>query len=143
MTEPKAGGSQTSSLEADGFAGPLRDCPASPNCVCTQASRTAQHMPAIAFSGTAAEAIAALVEEITNWPRTRIVSRKSNYLHITVRTWLFRFVDDVEFLADEETHLLHFRSASRVGYSDLGVNRRRMEKVSNRISKLLTAPRPA
>lgn len=143
MTEPKADSFQTSSLPADVFDGPLRDCPASPNCVCTQASRAAQHMPAIAFSGTAAAAIAALVEEITNWPRTRIVSRKSNYLHVTVRTRLFRFVDDVEFFAEEDAHLLHFRSASRLGYSDLGVNRRRMENLSNRISKLLTAARPA
>ena len=50
-----------------------------------------------------------------------------NYLHVECRSFWFRFVDDVEFLIDPEQKLIQFRSASRVGYSDLGVNRRRME----------------
>jgi len=138
-----APGSSPNSPEPDGYPGPLRDCPASPNCVCTQASRSDQRMPAIAFTGTAPAVIELIAEDIVNWPRTRIVSHKSNYLHLTVTTWLFRFVDDVEFLADEDTHLLHFRSASRLGYSDLGANRRRMKKLSNRLSKLLGSPSSA
>jgi uncharacterized protein (DUF1499 family) len=138
MTERDSGNSITSP-EPDAYQGPLGDCPASPNCVCTQASRNEQRMPAIAFTGTAAAVIEIIAEDIARWPRTRIVSHKSNYLHLTVATKWLRFVDDVEFLADEETHLLHFRSASRLGYSDLGVNRRRMKKLSNHLSKLLVS----
>lgn len=139
MTEPDTGSSLTN-LEPNVYPSPLRDCPASPNCVCTQASRSEQRMPAIAFTGTAAAAIEIIAEDIAHWPCTQIVSHKSNYLHLTVRTKLFRFVDDVEFWADDETHLLHFRSASRLGYSDLGVNRRRMKKLSHHLSKLLGSP---
>ena len=51
------------------------------------------------------------------------------YLHYEFTSLLLRFVDDVEFLFDEATKTVHFRSASRTGYSDLGVNRRRMEQM--------------
>ena len=56
------------------------------------------------------------------------MSAEGNYLHAEARSFLFRFVDDVEFLVDPQQKLIHFRSASRVGYSDLGVNRARMEQ---------------
>lgn len=62
-------------------------------------------------------------------PRTRIVKEDGVYLHAEVRSFLFRFVDDLEFLIDTEQSLIHMRSASRTGYSDLGVNRRRVEHV--------------
>lgn len=108
------------------FEGSLQDCPRSPNCVCTQASRPAQSMPALRFSGTSEEAIATVTDYVASLPRTEIVSRRSNYLHVIYRSRLIGFIDDVEFFADSRSHLLHFRSASRVGYSDLGANRRRM-----------------
>ena len=126
--------------ETPRFSGPLRDCPESPNCVCTQATRAAQLMPAIPLSRAASAAITTIAADVVNWPRAAIVSHKANYLHLTVRTLLFRFVDDVEFFADDETRLLQFRSASRLGYSDLGVNRRRMEKLSIRIARLFDNP---
>lgn len=55
------------------------------------------------------------------------------YLHYEFTSLLLRFVDDVEFLFDEEAKTIHFRSASRVGYGDLGVNRRRMEDIRSRL----------
>ena len=67
-----------------------------------------------------------LVEEM---PRTKIVTVEDNYLHAEFRSSVFRFVDDVEFLIDPKERAIHFRSASRVGYSDFGVNRRRMEQI--------------
>jgi len=58
------------------------------------------------------------------------LSRKDEtYLHYEATSLLLRFVDDVEFLLDDETKTIHFRSASRTGYGDLGVNRKRMEQV--------------
>jgi uncharacterized protein (DUF1499 family) len=62
-------------------------------------------------------------------PRVRIVSEHPGYLRAEFTTFIFRFVDDVEFLWDENEKVLHIRSASRCGYFDLGVNRRRMEKL--------------
>lgn len=129
-------------LDSAGFTGPLADCGDSPNCVCTQATRAAQAMPAIPFTGSAAEAIEQVARCLPHWPRTRVVSRKSNYLHLTFRTPLFRFVDDVEFFADEQAHLLHYRSASRLGYFDFGVNRRRMARLARHIARRLREHTP-
>ena len=62
-------------------------------------------------------------------PRTRIAEDDGYYVHAEFRSRVFRFVDDVEFLLDDATGQIYFRSASRVGRSDLGVNRRRMEAI--------------
>ena len=66
---------------------------------------------------------------VAEMPRTKIVIVEGNYLHAEFRSSVFRFVDDVEFLIDPKERAIHFRSASRVGYSDFGVNRRRMQQV--------------
>ena len=62
-------------------------------------------------------------------PRTQIVTETDRYLHVEFTTALMRYVDDVEFHFDETTGTIKFRSASRVGDSDLGANRKRMEQV--------------
>jgi uncharacterized protein (DUF1499 family) len=113
--------------------GRLASCPASPNCVCSQAADGDSHrMPPIPWTGSAREAIERLVKLVETSPRTRIVTRGENYLHAEFTSALLRFVDDVEFLIDEAAGVIHFRSASRVGYSDFGVNRRRMEQLCER-----------
>ena len=75
------------------------------------------------------EAKEALKAAIATLPRTKLVEEHESYLHYEFTSLLLRFVDDVEFLFDENTKTVHFRSASRLGYSDLGVNRKRMELV--------------
>jgi uncharacterized protein (DUF1499 family) len=62
-------------------------------------------------------------------PRTKLVEEDESYLLYEFTSLLLRFVDDVEFLFDDDTKTIHFRSASRTGYGDLGVNRRRMEEI--------------
>jgi uncharacterized protein (DUF1499 family) len=64
--------------------------------------------------------------------RSEIVTAENNYIHATFTSFLFRFVDDVEFSFDDETKVINVRSASRTGYSDLGVNRRRVEEIRKR-----------
>jgi len=59
--------------------------------------------------------------------RVRIVTAGETYLHAEFTSAVFRFVDDVEFLLDDAEKVVHVRSASRVGHSDLGVNRKRVE----------------
>ena len=110
--------------------GQLADCPPTPNCVSTTATRESQLMDPIPYDGTADEARARLVEILAAQPRTKIVTEQPAYLHAEWTTGLFRFVDDVEFLIDEQEKIIHFRSASRIGHSDLGENRRRMEQIS-------------
>jgi uncharacterized protein (DUF1499 family) len=69
-------------------------------------------------------------------PRVRLVTQTDTYLHAEFATAVFRFIDDVEFYVDETAGVVHFRSASRVGYSDLGVNRRRMEGVREKFQQI-------
>ena len=64
-----------------------------------------------------------------NQPRTRIVFDQEANLHIEIRSFLFGFIDDVEFIINDEQKRIHVRSASRTGYWDLGVNRKRIESL--------------
>jgi uncharacterized protein (DUF1499 family) len=107
--------------------GQLAPCPDTPNCVCTQATDEGHRIEPLAYDGTAEEAMARLKAALAALPRTRVVSETPDYLHAECTSLVFRFVDDVEFLIDRERKVIHFRSASRVGRSDLGVNRLRME----------------
>ncbi len=106
-------------------------CPDSPNCVSSQAdpSDDVHYMAALPYSGSAVDAKEKLWAIVKALPRTTIVTEQERYLHVEFRSRIFRFVDDVEFYIDEETNLIHFRSASRLGYSDMGVNRKRMENI--------------
>jgi len=103
--------------------GHLPPCPDSPNCVNTQTG----DVEPLTFAGSGAEALARLRAIIEDMPRTTIREAADGYLHAEFRSALFRFVDDVQCLVDENAGVIHLRSASRLGYSDLGVNRRRLE----------------
>ena len=74
--------------------------------------------------GPAAENWSQIVRVVTELGGT-VQTDTGSYLHATFVSRIFRFVDDLELRADGET--IHVRSASRVGYSDLGVNRKRVE----------------
>jgi uncharacterized protein (DUF1499 family) len=114
--------------------GRLAPCPDTPNCVCSQASDDPHRIEPLSYDGSAEEAMARLKAALAALPRTRVVAETADYLHAECTSLLFRFVDDVEFLLDRERKVIHFRSASRVGHSDLGVNRRRMEALRHAFS---------
>ncbi len=107
----------------------LPPCPSSPNCVSTQATDTQHAIAPLQYRKARAEAKEALKAVIATLSRTTLVGEDEAYLHYEFTSLLLRFVDDVEFLFDETTKTVHFRSASRTGHSDLGVNRQRMEQV--------------
>ena len=107
----------------------LAPCPSSPNCVSTQAPDKDHAIAPIRYRKSRAEAKEALKEVIRSLPRIQLVEEDEDYLHYEATSLLLRFVDDVEFLFDDDTKTIHFRSASRTGYGDLGVNRKRMEQV--------------
>lgn len=108
--------------------GRLRACPDSPNCVSTHAPPEDPHyMQAIIIPEGVSDVMERIAEAVKAAPRSRVATRDGPYLHAEFRSRVFRFVDDVEFLFDEEARLLHFRSASRMGQGDFGVNRERME----------------
>ena len=107
----------------------LAPCPSSPNCVSTQAQDEGHAIAPIRYRKSRAEAKEALKEVIRSLPRMKLVEEDESYLHYEFTSLLLRFVDDVEFLFDDETKILHFRSASRTGYGDLSVNRKRMGEI--------------
>jgi uncharacterized protein (DUF1499 family) len=116
--------------------GRLADCPSSPNCVGTQATDANHRMEPILFRGTPAEAMAHLKTVVAAMPRSKIVTADEQYLHVEFTSRVFRFVDDVEFLIDSDSKTIHFRSASRLGRSDLGVNRQRMEAIRQKFNDM-------
>lgn len=107
----------------------LAPCPSSPNCVSTATQSVDHAIAPFRYQKTRAEAKEALKSIIRSLPRAKLVEEDETYLHYEFTSLLMRFVDDVEFLFDDETKAIHFRSASRTGYGDLGVNRRRMEDI--------------
>ncbi|MBS0150015.1 MAG: DUF1499 domain-containing protein [Nitrospira sp.] len=112
----------------------LQPCPSSPNCVSTQATDEGHAIASFRYTKARAEAKEALKTVLATLSRTKLVEEDESYLHYEFTSLLLRFVDDVEFLFDETTKTVHFRSASRTGYSDLGVNRKRMEHMRALVS---------
>ena len=110
----------------DGFR--LSPCGSSPNCVCSQDDKASKVLP-LEFAGTRSEAVEAIQRAMSAIPHSKLLKHDNRYLHYECRTGFFRFVDDVEFLIEDRNGIIHVRSASRVGYSDFGVNRRRVEKI--------------
>ena len=109
--------------------GRLADCPASPNCVNTQATDAEHAIASIPLATSGEDARSRMRAVIETLPRTRIVTDEVDYLYVEFRTGVMMFADDVEFFFDEADGVIHFRSASRLGYSDMGLNRRRMEAI--------------
>lgn len=107
----------------------LAPCPSSPNCVSTQAQDEQHAITPLRYQKPRAAAKEALKAAVLSLPRTKLVDEDESYLHVEFTSRLLRFVDDVEFLFDDEARTIHFRSASRVGYGDFGANRRRMEEI--------------
>lgn len=109
-------------------------CPASPNCVSTEAALDSQRMAAVPFRDAPDAAQARARAAVLAEPRTRIVRDEPGLLEAESTSFLFRFVDDVRIVVDAEARVFRFRSASRVGRSDLGVNRKRMTRISQRLA---------
>jgi len=109
--------------------GLLTPCPNSPNCVSTQTPDSQHTIEAIVLEGSPEDAMRKLKAVLAVIPRMGIVTETESYLHAEATSLIFRYRDDVEFVIDRQANLIHFRSASRVGNSDLGANRKRMEEI--------------
>lgn len=111
--------------------GQLKSPPKKPNCVHSQLGKGGQAIEPLSFSGDAQAALQKLQSVIEAMPRTTIVKSEDNYLYAEFETALLGYVDDVEFLAVPSDSVIHVRSASRLGHSDLGANRKRVEAIRN------------
>lgn len=108
--------------------GRLAICPSSPNCVSSQASDEDHGIAPFQYQGEKEAALERLKRVVAGFDRTTIVSESEDYLHIECKSAIMGFVDDVEFFFPEEK-VIHVRSASRLGRSDFGVNRKRVEQL--------------
>ena len=108
---------------------PLKPCPSTPNCVCSDDTSALHGIEPLRPTGNIAEAWQALTDYLQAQNNVTIVRQQPQYLATEFRTRLLRFVDDVEFEARPDDGIIAMRSASRVGFSDLGANRHRLEKL--------------
>ncbi len=117
--------------------GKLADCPNSPNCVSSQSpsSDETHFIQPLKYSSTSEKALTDLKAVIESEARTKIIKESSDYLYAEFKSALMGFVDDVEFYLDS-TNTIHVRSASRLGQSDLGVNRKRVETIRTKFNQM-------
>jgi len=112
--------------------GRFQPCPDKPNCVCSQDSDLAHQIGPISYQDSQPAAVEKIKAIVSGLERTELLSESEKHLHYAFTSLLFRFTDDVEFFIDDEQKMIHLRSASRVGHSDFGVNRKRMEEIKRR-----------
>ncbi len=124
-------GQMSQSGEANGLVeAKLTKCPDKPNCICTEFVADASHyIDPIGFSqSNAAEVLSRLKNSVREMGGS-IQAETDNYLAATFSSSIFRFVDDLEIRIDTDQNMIHMRSASRVGRSDRGVNKKRIEQL--------------
>jgi uncharacterized protein (DUF1499 family) len=109
--------------------GKLAPCPNSPNCVSSQTTDAVHQIAPLTFTSTPKQAITNLKNIIQSLPRTKIITETEDYLYVEFKSALLGFVDDVEFHLEGNANMIQVRSASRLGQSDLGVNRQRIETI--------------
>jgi len=109
--------------------GKLPACPSSPNCVSSQSDDPDHFIEPITYRTSKAEARDRLKTVIESMDRAEILRETDEFLQVEFTTALMRFKDDGLFYFDENEPVIHMRSASRVGHSDLGKNRKRLEKI--------------
>ena len=113
----------------------IPNCPPTPNCVTSApGADDGHHVLPLRFEGSAETAWETLRKALKSQGRLTIVEDTNDHIRAEVTSTVFRFVDDVEFWLDPEKRLIHVRSASRVGYWDFGVNRRRIESLREQLA---------
>lgn len=111
----------------------LGSCPTSPNCVSSLEDMEGKHYSEeIGYTGSREEARSAILEIIEGEKNSQVVLAEENYIHAIFKSGFFKFIDDLELYFPEDKKVIHFRSAARSGYSDFGVNRKRIEKIKEK-----------
>lgn len=111
----------------------LAPCPSSPNCVSSDAADPDHHVDPFRLAVPEPVGWQAAREAVLRLPRTRIVGETGDSLHAECRSALFGFVDDLELQLRRDAAVIAVRSASRTGWYDLGVNRRRVGELRGQL----------
>ncbi len=110
--------------------GKLAPCPTTPNCISSQATDPTHQVPALQLPASS-ESLVKIKAAIAALPNAKIIAETNDYVYAEFTSALMGFVDDVEFYVDEPAGVIQVRSASRLGESDLGVNRQRLEMIQS------------
>ena len=114
---------------------PITPCPKTPNCVSSVDTGRGHFIKPLNFTGSAKDAQYRLLNILNDLNRARVITFEENVIQVEFISTVLGFVDDVEFHFDDIKKIVHVKSASRVGFSDLGVNRRRIEKIRKQFEK--------
>lgn len=107
----------------------MSECPDSPNCVSSMSKMESHFIAPISFTGDPQKAMDRLEKVILSNSRAEIEIKESGYIKAVFTSAVFRFKDDLECLLDKDKNIINIRSASRLGYSDFGVNRARVDEI--------------
>ncbi|MFK7891580.1 MAG: DUF1499 domain-containing protein [Granulosicoccus sp.] len=118
-------------------ANQLGDCPDKPNCQCSEASSESQRVDRLPVANGADDAISRIAAFLQSQPGAAVVDQSQRYLHSTFTTSLMGYVDDVEFLLSDDDQSVQIRSASRLGYSDMGANAKRVQNLRQGLASVL------
>ncbi len=113
----------------------FKPCPKTPNCVSSIDTSRGHFIQPLEFTGSAKDAQYRLLQILNQFKGARVVTFEENLIEAEFISSIFRFVDDVKFYLDDREKIIHVKSASRVGFSDLGVNRRRIEKIRKQLEQ--------
>jgi uncharacterized protein (DUF1499 family) len=115
--------------------GKLATCPTSPNCVSSDVTDAKHYIEPLRLTAPAAEAWKVVQVVVADLPRTQIIVADESYLQAECRSRVFGFVDDLELQLRPQEKMIAVRSAARLGYSDFGVNRKRIEALRTELSR--------
>jgi uncharacterized protein (DUF1499 family) len=111
--------------------GKLAKMPSSPNAVSSQAKNEEKQVAPLSYIEDKSKSKLKIESIIGEYQSAEIITNTENYIHVVFSTSKMRFKDDVEFYFDDENKVVHYRSASRIGYSDMGMNRARYDEVAD------------
>ena len=116
----------------------LKPCPNKPNCVCSEYTGDIKHYiePLRLSTHQLSKAISYIKSSVQSL-EGKVETEDNNYLAATFSSSFFGFIDDVEFRVDNENQLIHIRSAARLGYSDFGINNKRVNNLKTIIRQQL------
>lgn len=115
--------------------GKIDEVTGKPNCVSSLSDNPKFQIDPIAYEVAEREVWGQLITAVESIPKTQVITNEPPYLYAETFSKIFGFVDDLEILQDEEKKVFHVRSASRVGSSDMGANRKRVELLRKRFSE--------
>ena len=110
-------------------AGQFKPLDNKPNSVSTQAEDESKRVEPLPFKSSLEDTISALEQAVQEYGGGKVTQKEAKYLRILFTTPTMKFNDDAEFYLDTDQKLVHFRSKSRAGYSDMGLNRSRYNQL--------------